>query len=187
MARSYTRADLQYLADEELAALLGVITDVRDQALFQVAYYHGLRASEVGLITLADLNLKTGRIRVTRLKNGNSGEYVMTDRERAVLAPWLALRGPAPGPLFPGRRGRPIGRQRLDELMKKYGELAGLAMAKRHFHVLRHTCGTKLGELADAVEVQDHMGHKNISSTMIYLRVRNQRRIALGERLASKW
>ena len=47
-ARKYKPGDVQYLNEEELAALFRSIDSPRDTALFEVAYHRGLRASEVG-------------------------------------------------------------------------------------------------------------------------------------------
>jgi type 1 fimbriae regulatory protein FimB len=186
-ARKYTETTVQYLNEDELAALFRSIDSPRDLAIFEVAFHRGLRASEVGLLKLTNLRLSAKRLYVQRLKGGNSGEYLLTDREVRALRKWLALRGHDPGPLFLSRNHRPISRQRLDELMRRYGAIAGLPPEKRHFHCLRHSAGTLLGELADAVEVQDHLGHRDIRSTMKYLKVRNKRRTELGERLARQW
>ena len=44
-------------------------TPKRDYAIFLLAYRHGLRASEVGMLSTADLDLKQYRLRIHRLKN----------------------------------------------------------------------------------------------------------------------
>ena len=43
---------VQFLTQEEMRRLFGVIESKRDYALFLLAYRHGLRASEVGLLQL---------------------------------------------------------------------------------------------------------------------------------------
>lgn len=187
MSRKYSADSVQYLNEDEIAALFRSIDSPRDLALFEVALRRGLRASEVGLLQLADLRLSVRRLYVRRLKHGNSGEYLLGDREVRALRKWLAVRGSAPGPLFPSRNHKQISRQRLDELMRHYGDRAGLPPEKRHFHCLRHTAGTHLGEKADLVEVQDWLGHRDPRSTMKYLKVRNKRRTELGERLRGEW
>ena len=45
---------MQFLTQEELRRLLAVIKDKRDKALFLLAYRHGLRASEIGLLQRTD-------------------------------------------------------------------------------------------------------------------------------------
>lgn len=47
----------------------------RNKAIFLVAYRHGLRASEVGLLQRSDLDFKKLRIMLHRLKGNFSGEH----------------------------------------------------------------------------------------------------------------
>jgi integrase len=42
--------DITFLTQDEVRRLFAVITGKRDRALFQLAYHHGLRASEVSLL-----------------------------------------------------------------------------------------------------------------------------------------
>lgn len=188
-ARKYSAGDVQYLNEEELAALFRCIDSQRDMAIFEVAYHRGLRASEVGLLQLSDLRMSPKRLNVRRLKGKKykTADYLLTDREVKALRKWLAVRGNHEGPLFPSRHGGRICRSRLDQLMKRYGALAGIPESKRHFHCLRHTAGTMLSERIDIEEVQDHLGHDDIRSTMKYAKVRNKRREATGQRMAKEW
>jgi integrase len=59
---------MQFLTQEELKHLLAVITNKCDKALFLLAYRHGLRASEIGLLQRMDVDLKQGGITIHRLK-----------------------------------------------------------------------------------------------------------------------
>lgn len=186
-ARKYKSGDVQYLDEVELAVLFSRIDSPRDMAIFEVAYHRGLRASEVGLQQFSDLRLSAKRLFVRRLKGGHSGEYPLTDREVKALRRWVGIRGSHSGPLFPSRHGGRICRSRLDQLMKEYGERAGIPESKRHFHCLRHTAGTMLSEKTDVADVKDHLGHKDIRSTMRYVVVRSKRRNDLGERIAKEW
>jgi integrase len=47
---------MTFLTQDEVRRLFAVIVDKREQALFQLAYHHGLRASEVSLLQREDLN-----------------------------------------------------------------------------------------------------------------------------------
>ena len=68
--------------------------------------------------------------------------------------------------------------------MKKYCAAAGIGPEKAHMHALKHSCGTHLVDLGeDVLMIQDHLGHRNIQNTMIYLRVSNKARTAADERL----
>ncbi|OGQ91322.1 MAG: hypothetical protein A2289_12410 [Deltaproteobacteria bacterium RIFOXYA12_FULL_58_15] len=169
-ARSPSRTrTVRYLHPEELKVLLGVIDDKRNKAIFLVAYRHGLRASEVGLLRTTDLDLKGLRLMVHRVKGSHSGEHPLQPDEVRVLKAYLRKRLTHSPILFPSQRQVPISRRTLDWLMKHYGELAGLPKDKRHFHCLKHSIATHmLSAGGDLVFVQDWLGHRNIENTRIY-------------------
>src|SRR4029453_13937778 len=59
---------IHFLTQDELRRLFKVMKSKRDRAIFLVAYRHGLRASEIGLLQRADVDAKQGRISIHRLK-----------------------------------------------------------------------------------------------------------------------
>jgi site-specific recombinase XerD len=169
MRRSPTET-IRFLTLDETARLFRAIRPHRrDRALFLVAYRHGLRASEVGLLRVEDIDLKSLRIMVHRLKGSHSGTHPLQADEAKALKALLREREVPLPVLFPSNRGDPIARRTLDWLMKKYGEMADLPPAKRHFHCLKHSIATHLLEAgADLRFVQDWLGHSNIQNTVVY-------------------
>jgi len=160
---------IKFLTLDETRRLFACITDKRDKAIFLVAYRHGLRASEIGLLRVDDLDLKRLRIMLHRLKGSLSGEHPLQTDEARALKAWLKHRDADSPTLFPSRRGLPISRQMLDVLMKSYGEEAAIPKDKRHFHVLKHSIATHLLDAgAELRFVQDWLGHSNIQNTVIY-------------------
>jgi len=118
------RADtIQFLTQDEMRRLLAVIKGKRDYALFLIAYRHGLRASEVGILTVDDLDLKQGTIRVHRLKDSLGGVYPMQNDEVTAVKATLKERGESPT-LFLSKRLTAISRRQLDVLIKQYGQKA---------------------------------------------------------------
>ena len=75
---------IKYLTQDELKRLFMAIENKRDRAIFLIAYRHGLRASEVGMIRPEDVDLTRGRIRVERLKNSLGGEHPMHIMDKAM-------------------------------------------------------------------------------------------------------
>ena len=168
---------IKYLTQDELSRLFRAISNPRDKAIFSIAYYHGLRASEVGMIKLEDINLDSARIRIYRAKNSLGGEYPMRPDEVKAVKVWLRQRRDGNPYLFPSQRKTPISRRTLDYIMKRYGKRADIPPDKRHFHVLKHSIATHLLEAgADIRFVQDWLGHKQISSTIIYAQITNPSR-----------
>jgi site-specific recombinase XerD len=161
---------IRFLTLDETARLFRAIgPHRRDRALFLVAYRHGLRASEVGLLRVEDIDPKALRIMVHRLKGSHSGAHPLQADEAKALKALLREREVPSPVLFPSSRGDPIARRTLDWLMKKYGGMADLPPAKRHFHCLKHSIATHLLEAgADLRFVQDWLGHSNIQNTVVY-------------------
>jgi integrase/recombinase XerD len=168
---------IKYLTQDELTRLLKAIDNKRDKAIFLLAYRHGLRVSEVGMLKIQDVNMERSRIFCTREKGSISGEYPMQADEVKALKAWLKDRKDGNDCLFPSSRRLPISRRTLDYLMKTYGEEAGIPEDKRHFHVLKHSIATHLLDAgADIRFVQDWIGHKNIQNTVVYAQITNPAR-----------
>lgn len=179
---------IKYLTDNELQALFRVIKAKRDICIFRFAYHRGLRASEVGMITMEDLDRRDDAghpaIFIHRLKHGKSGVFSLLPVELASLRAWLKERGNAPGALFPSRKRSPISQQMLDVLMKKYCALAKIPKDKAHFHALRHSCATSLLDRDEKLEyIGAHLGHRNLKNTMIYADVTDRKKREVAHRL----
>jgi site-specific recombinase XerD len=77
-----------------------------------------------------------------------------------------------------------IHRNRLDQLIKHYCELAGIRREKAHMHVLKHSCGTQLASMGESAHViQDWLGHVNSQSTDVYMHFTSKMRDEAYERL----
>lgn len=158
---------------------------IRDRAILELMYASGLRASEVGAISINDVVEKIGVVRI--LGKGDKqrlvpmGEparramdtYLKECRPKLITAERAAERRDK-GRLFLSRTGRPIERVRVWQLVKRYAKLAGLNDV--HPHTLRHSFATHLlAGGADLRIVQDLLGHSDISTTQIYTHVDRSR------------
>jgi site-specific recombinase XerD len=173
----WSAAKIHFLTQDEMQRLLSVIDSKRDFAIFLTAYRHGLRVSEVGLIHLADVDVKQYRLRIQRLKSSLAGLHPLQPDEVKAMKAYLKERDSRIPALFLSRNNAPISRRRLDELMKRYGERAGIPESKRHFHVLKHSIATHLLDAgADLRFVQAWIGHASIGNTVIYAQLTSRRR-----------
>ena len=169
-----------FLAPEELLAVLRVARErsTRDWAMILVAYRHGLRASEVCALKLADIDLKGGSISVRRLKGSlettqpiyqHRGQPLLD--ERAALRAWLRDRSEdGSGYLFTSQKGGALDRTQFFRVFQAIAVVAGLPVEKRHPHVLKHSLASHLvaGNVNLAL-VKQSLGHRSISSTMVYV------------------
>jgi integrase/recombinase XerD len=179
MPNPWHATTIHFLTQVELRAFFRVITRRRDRALFLVAYRHGLRASEVGLLRVDDLNFEQQRLTIHRVKRSLPGIYPLRADEVTALKAYLRERKSPSPTLFLSQRGTPISRRQLDTLMKYYGERAEILASKRHFHVLKHSIATHLLDAgADLRFVQDWVGHASIKNTVSYAQLTSRRRDA---------
>jgi type 1 fimbriae regulatory protein FimB len=175
----WTAASINFLTQDEMRRLLSAIDSKRDYAIMLLAYRHGLRVSEVGMLRVADLDLKQYRLRIQRLKNSLAGLHPLQPDEVKALKSYLKERASSAPALFLSRNDTPISRRRLDELIKRYGERADIPESKRHFHALKHSIATHLLDAgADLRFVQDWIGHASIGNTVIYAQLTSRRRDA---------
>jgi integrase/recombinase XerD len=167
---------IKYLTENELHRLMSSLTSNRDRALFLIAYRHGLRASEVGLLKVDDIDFRRMRLTFERLKGSYGGAHPLQLDELKALKAYLRTRQSDSPFLFVSRNNQPISRKTLEWLMKRYGSRANLPEDRRHFHVLKHSIAVHLLVADTNLRlVQDWLGHSNIQNTRIY------------EDLASSW
>jgi integrase/recombinase XerD len=162
---------ITFLTQDEVRRLFAVITSKRDRALFQLAYHHGLRASEVSLLQRADVHEKQGRIYIPRVKGSLAKTYPLQPDDVRRVRAYLRTREDDSPYLFISTRGIPLERRSYWDLMQKYGKQGTLPKAKRRFHALRHAIAVHLLDTgADVGFVQDRFGHANIQNTIMYMR-----------------
>lgn len=173
---------VSYLTREEVEQFFRAIPQgkIRDRLLFDLIYRHGLRRGEAAQLTLDDV--RGGKIWIARLKHGVPGGYPLHPRSNQLLRTYLDIRPSDPCDYLIRSRRRnasPLSGGEINRLFASYAALAHLPESRRHVHVLRHSIGVHLMNAAwDIADVQDWLGHRHISSTMIYAQVTNQRREA---------
>lgn len=159
---------------------------LRDRAILALFYATGCRASEVAHMGLGDLHLSERFCRC--VGKGNKERIVPLSYEAAAtVAGWLKsepyqtalarrqqyAQSPESdaNPLFLTRRGLPLRREALWELVKKY-VLRIDASIHVSPHTLRHSFATHLlAGGADLRLIQEMLGHASIATTQIYTHV----------------
>ena len=174
------------LSESDVERLLAVPdTDttlgLRDRAMLETLYATGLRVSELVGLTLAQVSLDMGVVRVI---GKGSKERLVPLGEEAIrwLKRYLASARPAlvgngkSSALFVTARRAPLTRQAFWALVKRIGAEAGIPAARLSPHVLRHAFATHLlNHGADLRVVQLLLGHADITTTTIYTHVARER------------
>lgn len=145
--------------------------EVRDQAMWEMLYSCGLRVSELVSVTLAQLDLNAGEVRV--VGKGNKERIVPIGKPAVkALRDWLKIRITAAAleetQIFVGQRGSGLTTRTVQKRLKAWAIRAGIDFAV-HPHMLRHSFATHILESSgDLRAVQELLGHANISTTQIY-------------------
>ncbi len=165
------------LDPEEVGRLLSTprattVLGVRDRALLALLYGTGIRASECVGMREGNVDLRTLTLAV-RGKGGDERSIPFNEEVAARLREYVQVRGaqlPA-APFFRSRSGKALARGTLYERVRTVGRRAQLTKPLSP-HRLRHTFASHLvREGVGLVTIRDLLGHRNITSTQIYLHV----------------
>lgn len=179
------RALPKSLTESDVEALLAApdIDDpvgLRDKAMLELLYASGLRVSELVELTMAQVNLRQGVVRV--MGKGSKERLVPMGEEAAS---WMQrfMREARPHLLnqrpdevvFPSLRAQAMTRQTFWHRIKHWAAVAGINKPLSP-HTLRHAFATHLlNHGADLRVVQLLLGHSDLSTTQIYTHVARQR------------
>lgn len=153
---------------------------LRDRALLELFYSSGLRVSELAALTLQQIDLQQGFLRVF---GKGSKERVVPVGGKAcdALATYLTsgrphLVKPRTGSqFFLNKNGTGLSRVALWMIVKAHAKRAGITKNVKP-HALRHSFATHLlTGGADLRAIQEMLGHASISTTQIYTAVEPQR------------
>ena len=175
-----------FLSDDEIVQLLEANrrrTDElssRDQAILELMFASGLRASEVVNLTLQSLYLRERIIRV--FGKGKKERIVpFTNSCREYLEEYLNVtrrklldknvNRSKENHVFLNSRGEKLTNRGLEYIMEEIEKKTGCYM-KLHPHKLRHSFATSLlSKGADLRTIQEFMGHESIGTTQVYTHV----------------
>jgi integrase/recombinase XerD len=177
LPKSLTEQDVELLLNAPDAQTpLGL----RDRTMLEVLYATGLRVSELVTLSVAQVSLDMG---VVRVMGKGSKERLVPLGEEALdwIKHYLAdgrsvlLAGKLSDALFVTQRGEGMTRQMFWYLIKKHARHGGLNKSLSP-HTLRHAFATHLlNHGADLRVVQMLLGHADISTTQIYTHVARER------------
>ncbi|MFA5034790.1 MAG: tyrosine recombinase XerC [Candidatus Margulisiibacteriota bacterium] len=173
-----------FLYPEEMARLLKAPKSDplgrRDLAILEILYSSGIRVTELASLSLNELDLAEGEIRVF---GKGSKERIVLFGSHAVSAVKDYLKTARPelladkksAAVFIGRRGTRLTTRQIERLIKYYAKKAGI-VKKVTPHTLRHSFATHLLDGgADLRMVQELLGHVSLSTTQVYTHVTKER------------
>jgi len=153
----------------------GCLLGYRDRAILETLYATGIRKSELMNLTVNDVNLEEGVLRINAGKFNKDRVVPLTRLACSFLETYLKairpalLQGRVSDRVFISQRAAPLSKNALGELVEKYARQAGL---NKHVtcHIWRHSCATHLVKnKASLRHVQELLGHRDLSTTERYL------------------
>ena len=183
LPKSLTEEQVEKLLQApDISARLGL----RDRAMLETLYATGLRVSELVGLTLSQVSLGQGVVRV--IGKGDKERLVPLGEEAiSWLNRYLAEGRPAlvrrrsTDAVFATARGAPMTRQAFWHNLKRHARTAGIRSAISP-HTLRHAFATHLmNHGADLRVVQMLLGHADLSTTQIYTHIARARLKSLHE------
>ena len=181
------------LSEDEVKAILdtcdGTLRGLRDRALLMTLFYEGLRRSEASKLRYRDITTKKGLLEVKGAKNNPYDTIRLRPEVRQAIEDYLEilnrdlrrLRTGPDDPVFVSLSrlrsfGRRLAPSSINELVKERVRAAGIDR-RVTAHSLRHTVTTlALAAGVPVQQVQRHLRHKDISTTLRYDRERDVRK-----------
>lgn len=174
---SLSEDDVEFLLNApETATLLGL----RDKTMLEMLYATGLRVTELVNLTLDQISIRQGVVRIVGKGNKERlvpvGEEAMAWLENYLNETRKTLLGERQcSYIFVTNRGDSMTRQAFWHIIKRYALKAGIS---KHLspHTLRHAFATHLlNHGADLRVVQLLLGHSDLSTTQIYTHIARER------------
>jgi len=156
---------------------------LRDLTLLSLMYESAARVKEIIDLTPSSLNLESKPYRVILHGKGNKKRSVpLPEKEVQILKQYmnqykLFNRENVQNPLFPNNQGQKMTRNGVNNILRKYINMAKEKDAKLipedlSCHSLRHSKAMQLLESKiNLIHIRDFLGHKSVITTEIYARV----------------
>jgi integrase len=143
--------------------------DVQHSLLLRLLFFTGVRVSELCRIEVADVDLENCKIFISQGK-GSKDRYVLFGRSFATALRTHIAAHPSNRWLFQTRRNTKYSTRRVQQIVKRYAERAGVKATPHTFRHQAITWLTRHSGLADA-ELQLITGHARRETLAIYQHV----------------
>ena len=186
-----------YLTEDQIKTILDAplffeknpLKILRDNAILSTLYGTGLRVTELTTLKLSDIKINESQFSVI-WKGSKMRSVFLTQDAKEKIKKYISARSDDSEFLFislsPNSYWKPLSRNSVEWLVKKYWELVGFKQ-KITPHTLRHSFATSLlRKWADIRSVQALLGHSSIQTTQIYTHV-NDKYLQKVHDLLDKW
>jgi integrase/recombinase XerD len=160
----------EVLSEEEIAAILKTITNLKHRAIIMTIYSGGLRISELINLKVKDIDSQRMQIRVEQAKGKKDRYTLLGKKTLLILRQYFAAYKPKEW-LFEGDGGGQYADSSIYKIFKT--ALSNAKITKKvSIHSLRHSFATHLLENGtDLRYIQNLLGHSSSKTTEIYTHI----------------
>ena len=158
------------LSEEEVAAVIKAVNNLKHKVILMTIYSAGLRLSECLALTVADMDFDRNQIRIRQGKGKKDRQTVLSRTLLSEMKDYLIKFCPKIF-LFEGQKGGRYSASSIQAIMKRAVKKSGI---KKHatVHTLRHSFATHLLENGTDIRfIQELLGHKRLETTQIYTHI----------------
>jgi len=171
------------LSLDEYLALVGAMDGspqrhrARNKAIVHVFYHSALRVAELSSLNLDQVDFENYKLVNVRTKGGkwlsaDINDLVVDALERYLPDRAMLARSAAEPALFISKRGTRLSVRTIQDLIKKYGEQAGISRPVTP-HLLRHSNATELADMGVELDtIRDICNHASVKTTERYVHAR---------------
>lgn len=158
------------LSRHEVEAVLRATRNHKHRTMLMTTYSAGLRASETVRLRLEDIDSDRMRLLIHEGKGGDSRHVMLSPRLLRCLREYWRKYRPRVW-LFPGVKRPHVSKDNISRIFREARKRAGIRKPAT-LHSLRHSFATHLLENGTPLpHIKELLGHRTITSTMIYLKV----------------
>ena len=158
------------LSEEEVAAVIKAVNNLKHKVILMTIYSAGLRLSECLALTVADMDFDRNQIRIRQGKGKKDRQTVLSRTLLSEMKDYLIKFCPKIF-LFEGQKGGRYSASSVQAIMKRAVKKSGI---KKHatVHTLRHSFATHLLENGTDIRfIQELLGHKRLETIQIYTHI----------------
>ncbi|WP_157068207.1 tyrosine-type recombinase/integrase, partial [Desulfosarcina cetonica] len=161
----------EVLSREQVRMIIDTPADLKHRLILMTAYSGGLRVSEVAALKVSSIDSARMVIRVYQGKGMKDRDTLLSTKLLEELRAYWKVYRPTDWLFYGKRPDTPMSITSIQRMYRRAKSDAGITKGKG-IHCLRHCFATHLLEAGyDVRKIQLLMGHRSLSTTMVYLHV----------------
>jgi site-specific recombinase XerD len=161
----------EVLGREQVRTIIDTPADLKHRLILMTAYSGGLRVSEVAALKVNSIDSARMVIRVYQGKGMKDRDTLLSKKLLEELRTYWKVYRPTDWLFYGKNRNTPMSITSIQRMYRRTKRDAGITKGKG-IHCLRHCFATHLLEAGyDVRKIQILMGHRSLSTTMVYLHV----------------